>query len=250
MQLKSRQRRLVLTAATMAAGAPLLAYGAAARELRIVTSHLPPLSVEHDTQAPGALHEVVSELCRRVGLAPAMQFVPWRRAVFLAANSRATTIFPLTRTAERERQYRWLAPVYDENYVFLAPRGRAFDVHQPAIMKDMRVTLLRGAALKAVLVEMGYKNIIEARSIDEVHRFMVAGIADAAFGELNIVRTALRTRGAQADFDYSAPVRKTSAWLAGSLDFTEAQAASFQRALKEMKADGAYFAIVKRYQLG
>jgi ABC-type amino acid transport substrate-binding protein len=250
MSLISPQRRLVLAAATLAAGAPMLARAARGNALRVVTSDLPPLVIEHGGQQPGALHQVVSELCKRVELVPEIEFLPWKRAIFVATNSAATTIFPLTRLPERERQFRWLAPLYDERYVFLAPRGRAFDVHHPANMKDMRVTLIRGSALKSVLLGMGYTNIVEARSIDEVHRFLVAGIADAAYGELSIVRNSLRTRVAEADFDYSEPVSRTAAWLAGSLDFSEARAAPFQRAMQTMMADGSYAAILKRYQLG
>lgn len=250
MQLKFRQRRLALEACAVLAAVPLKARAAPARTLRVVTSNLPPLAVENDSAAPGALHDVVAELCKRTAQSLALQFVPWKRALFLAATMPATAIFPMTRLAERERQYRWLAPLYEENYVFLAPRGRAFDVRNPGSMSDMRITLIRGSALKTVLIAMGFKNIVEARSVDEVHRFLVVGIADAAYGELSIVRKSLRSRVAEGEFDVSAPVSRTVAWLAGSLDFTEADAAHFQRALKEMKADGTYFAILKRYQLG
>ena len=259
MQPRSPKRRTVLGAAmhapllpflplpTRAAPAPAPAPG---RSLRIVTTHLPPLVVENNEAAPGALHELVTELCKRIARAPAIQFVPWKRAVFLAGGTRATAIFPLTRLPERERNFRWLAPLYDENYVFFAQRGRAFDVRQPANMTHLRVTLIRGSTLTAVLTGMGYQHIVEAASVDEVHRFLVAGIADAALGELSIVRNLLRSRAALDDFNVSTPVRRTAAWLAGSLDFSESDAAAFQRALKEMKADGTYFAILKRYQLG
>lgn len=247
--LKSPQRRLVLGAACLLAAAPLPSHGAAAGTLRIVTSNLPPLVYEHGGAQPGALRELVDELCKRTARTPSVQFVPWQRAVFLATRVPGTTIFPLTRTPARERQFRWLVPLFEENYVFLAPRGRAFDVHNPGNMKDMRISLLRGSALKAVLLEMGYKNLVEASSVDEVHRFMVAGIADAAYGELSIVRAALRARVAEADFDISGPVSRTAAWLAGALDFTEADAARFQRAMRDMKADGSYFAILKKYRL-
>jgi ABC-type amino acid transport substrate-binding protein len=249
MSLISPQRRLVLAAA-LAAGVPLVARAAGGKSLRVVTADLPPLVIEHGGQQPGALYQVVIELCKRVELAPAIEILPWKRAIFIASSSATTTIFPLTRLPERERQFRWLAPLYDERYVFLAPRGRAFDVHHPANMLDMRITLIRGSALKSVLLKMGYTNFVEARSIDEVHRFLVAGIADAAYGELSIVRNSLRTRVAEGEFDYSEPVSRTAAWLAGSLDFTEAQAAQFQRAMQTMMADGSYAAILKRYQLG
>ncbi len=250
MLVKLSQRRAILETTILLAALPLLSRAVAAAPLRVVTSHLPPLVNEPGGQSPGALHEIVLELCKRVNVTPSVAFVPWKRAVFLTESGAGTTIFPLTRTPEREHKFRWLVSLYEEDYVFLAPRGRAFDVSQPANMKAMRIALIRGSSLKAVLVQMGYKHIVDARSVDEVHRFLVAGIADAAYGERSIVRTLLRTRSAEADFDYSAPISRTAAWLAGSRDVAEIQAARFQRAMQDMKADGSYFAILKRYQLG
>ncbi|HEY0063893.1 MAG TPA: ABC transporter substrate-binding protein [Telluria sp.] len=248
MALIFEKRRQVLGTALALAGLPLAALAQTA-PLRIVTTHLPPLVVENGGKRPGALHEMVNELCRRVGRSPALEFLPWKRAIFVAGNSPATAIFPLTRVPEREVQFRWLAPLFEEHYVFLAPRGRRFDVRQAAQMKAMRITMIRGSALTTVLREMGYAHIVEARSVDEVHRLLVRGMADAAFGELAIVRNSLRSRGEADDFDISEPVRRTAAWLAGSLDFSEADAAFYQKAMKEMVADGTHLAILKRYAM-
>lgn len=244
----SGKRRLVLGAAVALGGWPL-AQAAVAPRLRVVTAHLPPLVVENGGKRPGALHEVVVELCRRVGQVPELEFLPWKRAIVVAGTAPATAIFPLTRVPEREAAFRWLAPLFEENYVFLAPRGRSFDVRHPEQMKDKRITLIRGGAQAAALRELGYATIVEARSIDEVHRFLIHGMADAAFGEREIVRSSLRSRGEIGDFDTSEPVRKTAAWLAGSPDFSEADAALYQRAMKEMVADGSHLAILKRYAL-
>jgi polar amino acid transport system substrate-binding protein len=248
----SGKRRLVMAAGAccMLAAAPLAGATRARATLRVKTAHLPPLSIENDADRPGALYEVVAELCKRTGHTLDTQFVPWKRAIHLASATRATAVFPLTRVPGRERHFRWLVPLYDEHYVFLTPRGRAFDVRNPENMKDMRISLIRGSSLKDTLLQMGYKNIVEARSVDEVHRFLVVGMADAAFGERNIVRNSLRSRAAQDDFDISEPVRRASAWLAGSLDFTQHDAARFERAMKAMKADGTYQAILNRYELG
>jgi len=45
-------------------------------------------------------------------------------------------------------------------------------------------------------------------------------MTDTSFGERNIIRASLKSRGVEEDFETSAPVRTTTAWLAGSLDFT------------------------------
>ncbi|SHG65418.1 ABC transporter substrate-binding protein [Massilia sp. CF038] len=244
----SYRRRLVLGAA-VALGGAALARAAGPIRLRVVTAHLPPLVVENGGSRPGALHEVLIALCRRVDQTPELEFLPWKRAILVAGIAPRTAIFPLSRVPEREAAFRWLAPLFEENYVFLAPRGRDFDVRNPAHMKDKRITLLRGAAQSTLLRELGYNNIVEGRSIDEVHRFLVHGMADAAFGEREIVRNSLRSRGQIAEFETSEPVRKTAAWLAGSRDFTEADAAMYQKAMQDMVADGSHQAILKRYGL-
>jgi ABC-type amino acid transport substrate-binding protein len=230
---------------TGAAAAP----GERAR-LHIVTAHLPPLVIGPggDTH-PGALRELVDALCRRLGVAPDMEFMPWRRALYVAATAPRTAIFPVTRLPEREAQFRWLAPLYEENYIFLAHKGSDFDVQRPRDMTARRVALLRGAAQSAILRELGFHTLVEASSIDEVHRFLVAGMADAAFGERAIVRRSLAARGEDKNFRLGPPVRSTTAWLAGSPDFGEAEVARFRAALAELAADGTQKRIFRQYGL-
>ena len=226
--------------------APCLSQAAALKPLRIVSSHLPPLVLESG-EMPGALMELVQELCRRLQLAPAVEFVPWQRAMFIATGSAATAIFPLTRTPAREQQFRWLAPLYEERFIFLAPRASGFDVRHPLRMHARRITIMRGAAQQQILAELGYHNLVEANSIDEVHRFLVGGMADAAFGERNIIETSLRVREERTDFILSEPIRRATAWLAGSLDFSAADAARYQRTMAAMVADGFCQRIFKKY---
>lgn len=243
-----RRQILTLPALLGLAAGDSAAAGASAG-MRIVTAHLPPLVVENDMGRPGALMEMVQALCRSADLTPRTEFVPWRRALFLATSMPATAIFPLTRLPEREAQFRWLAPLYEENYLFLAPRTGNFDLAHAGDMKSRRIALLRGAAQASMLAELGYHNLVEASSIDEIHRFLLGGMADAVFGERNIIRASLRHRAAERDFAVSAPVRSTTAWLAGSLDFDAADMRLFARAMAALEADGGKRHILERYGL-
>ncbi len=217
--------------------------------MRIVTAHLPPLVVEHAASRPGALLELVAALNARMHTAPRVDFLPWPRAVFIASTEPRTAIFPLTLLPAREAAFRWLVPLYDENYVFLAPKAGRFDVRRPQEMKHMRIAVIRGAAQAAALRQRGYHRIVEARSVDEVHRFMLGGMADAAFGERAIVRNALASRAASHQFDISKPAYSNTAWLAGSLDFSEQDAARFVSAMQQLRADGTYQKILAKYGL-
>ena len=242
------RRRLLALAAALAAAPP--ARGGVAARMRLVTAHLPPLVLENGGRRPGALMELVTELCKRARVAPKTSFVPWRRAIFLATTMPATAIFPLTRLPDRENQFRWLAPLFEEHYIFLALRTSRFDLLHLDQMTARRVTIIRGAAQSTMLRALGYLNVVEAASVDEVHRFLLAGIADAAFGERNIIQTSLRARDAESDFDVSAPVRSTTAWLAGSLDFGQDDVQLFQRAAADMATDGSSRRILGKYGLG
>jgi polar amino acid transport system substrate-binding protein len=243
------RRQLLSLAAALAGSAPF-AGAVEAKPLRIVTASFPPLSIEADGERPGALTELVKELCKRIQQAPAIEFLPWPRAILMATTLPQVAIYPLTRLPMRENNFRWLAPLFEENYVFLAPRRGQFDVQHPQQMQSRRIALIRGGTQGAILKEWGFHHLVEAKSVQEVHRFLMAGMADAAFGERNIIRTSLKKQAAEQDFMVSEPLRSTTAWLAGSLDFTDADANVYKRAMEAMVADGSYRRILAKYELG
>jgi ABC-type amino acid transport substrate-binding protein len=247
VEMKRRDVLALALSAWYGAGAD--AAPGARMPLHIVTAHLPPLVMGPDDRQPGALRELVDALCKRLGVAPEIEFMPWRRALYVAATASHTAIFPVTRLPEREAQYRWLAPLYEENYIFLAQKGSDFDVQHPQNMKDRHIALLRGAAQAAILRELGFERLVEASSIDEVHRFLLAGMADAAFGERAIIHRSLQMRGEEKDFRLGRPVRSTTAWLAGSLDIGERDAGRWRAAMAALVADGTQKRIFRQYGL-
>jgi len=230
-------------------GPGLLALPAwSAEAVRVATTELPPFAMENVPDAPGALHEIVQELLRRTAVPGRIEFVPWRRAMLLASTQRRTVIFPLSRTPEREPQFRWLARLYQERFVFLSTQGRAFDVAAPQAHKQARIGVLRGSIVTVALRELGYTNIVEAASVDEELRFLERGIVDAVFGEAAIFQHVLKGRIA-ASYFLSAPQSTTVTWLGASLDLTEAEAALFAKARRDMVDDGSYARILKKYGL-
>jgi len=247
--MKRRQLLQLGTALTgLASCAGAFSQAETRKVLRIVTSHLPPWVIEGGTEA-GAAQALVVELLRRLQMQPDIEYVPWLRAQHLTATRPRTAIFPLTRQPKRETLFRWLAPLYEENYIFLTGHHSRFDINRIGEMKSSRIALLRGGAQISMLQELGYRRLVEASSIEEVHRFLLGGMADASFGERNIIANSLRTRGQIDDFVISAPVRTTTAWLAGSRDFDDGQVSQFESSMADMMADGTQKRILKKHGL-
>ncbi|MES2017653.1 MAG: transporter substrate-binding domain-containing protein [Pseudomonadota bacterium] len=240
--------KLALLLCVALAGLPAWGAPAPAEPIRIATSELPPFSIDAAPGAPGALHEMVAELMRRTHTPAHIEFVPWQRAIYLSANLSRTAIFPLTRTPERESQYRWLARLYHEHFLFMSVKGSRFDVRQPRQGKERRIGVLRGAVSGTLLKQYGYTHLVQASSVAECVRFLRGGIVDAIFGDRNIFLSALQGHD-DSNYLFSEPLHSTTTWLGGSLDFSEAEAAQFQKAMKEMMDDGTYAQIVKKYGL-
>lgn len=218
-----------LCCAAVLANAPAFASAPAGAPVRIATSDLPPLSMEHTPAAPGALFEMVEELVRRTKVPANIEFVPWKRAVYLSTNFQRTAIFPLTRSSEREQQYRWLARLYHEHFLFMTLKGsKDFDAAEPARYKARRIGILRGSLMIPKLREAGYMNIVEASSVDESLRFLRRGIVDAVFGDRAIFRASLAGRMDQ-DYATSAAMHTSTTWLARSTSPRPTPSASRRR---------------------
>lgn len=240
--------RLLLCCSALLGQACVAALAQAAQPVQVVTSELPPFAVAGDPAAPGALHEIVLELGRRTGIPVAVRFVPWRRAVFLSTSNSRTAIFPLTRSPEREHRYRWLVPLYHEHFLFMARKGGAFNIDHPVRSKQLRVGVLRGSLMIPHLKDLGYVNVVEASTVHESLRFLQRGIVDAVMGDRNIYHASLKGKAPER-YAMSEPIRQTTTWLGGSLDFSDADAALFRQALDDMTADGHYARILRKYSL-
>jgi ABC-type amino acid transport substrate-binding protein len=233
---------LLLTALAGAAGA------SGAAPLRALTAALPPLAIDQAPQHPGALVELARELGRRAGVPLQVDFVPWSRALFMATHFPRTAIFPLTRTPEREHQFRWLVPLYHERFVFMAesPAGGRLD---PATLRGKRVALLRGSAQEPALRRKGFTHVLPTASVEEGLRFVHAGIADVIYGDLDINMALARARYGAVRYAVSAPVVTTTTWLGGTPDIPAADGTALRAALATMHADGSYARILAGYGL-
>lgn len=229
------------------AGWPAAACAGAA-PVRVSTSDMPPLAIEAAPAAPGAVHEIVSELMRRSKIAARIDFVPWQRALFLTSASTRSAIFPLTRSAERDAQFRWLVQLYLGSFVFMSLKTTRFDARHRAPDKQQRIGVLRGSLMIKMLKDRGYQAIVEASTVDENVRMLRRGMVDAVAGERAIYHATLK-RLFENSFQTSEPIAVNGMWLAGSPDFSDADAALLQKALKDMVDDGSYARILKKYDI-
>ena len=228
---------------------PAAASASAAIMPRLVAADLPPYAIAQGGDSPGLLVEMVQDMARRMGTPATVEFYPWQRALTMATVLPHVAVLPLTRTAEREAQFRWLVRLHQQNFVFVALHG-GIDLHDLPALQRRRVVVLRGSPHKRVLQELNFSDVAECSTVRECMRMVKKGIADVTYGGEDIHRNAAGSDGnRESEFDFSAPFRSGDIWLAGSLDFSEEDSRRWRAALEAMRADGTLARILRKYGL-
>jgi len=215
--------------------------------IKVVAAEFPPLTTEAGGQPGGVVLEVVREACRKAGIPLEFSFLPWQRAQLEAQTRGDVLIIPFTRTPGRESQYQWIAPVLEFHTVLvtLAP--------PPSSIEEARthvVGYVRGTSFKDEVDHAGFPYVEESDDDVTNARKLKRGRIGAW------ITTDLMARGVyrQAGFDPAelkygptlGPVKVS--WVAASHEFPKDVARRIADAIDQMRADGSYQAIVKRYR--
>lgn len=225
----------------------LVPSGAAGQAIRVVAAEFPPLTTQAGGQPGGVVLEVVREACRRAGISPAFSFLPWQRAQLETQARNDVLIIPFTRTPGREAQYQWVAPVLEFHTVFvtLATPPSSIEEARTLVVGYVRGTSFKDEAEHAALpyVEETDDDLTNARKLKlgRIGAWMTTDLM--AYGVYR-----------QAGFDPAelkygprlGPVKVS--WVAASHGFPKEIAKRIADAIDQMRADGSYQAIVKRYR--
>lgn len=152
-------RRLLLK---LALCGPLCPVGAAPDVLTVYSTDLPPLVRAQGAEMTGLYAELLQEVARRAGLQLHWKILPWPRAQLEAQQDVRGLILPLTRTAQRESLYRWLAPIGWGWYAVLQRRDQA--VSRLDELADSPIGYLLGSDAADVLLAHGLRRPEAANS--------------------------------------------------------------------------------------
>lgn len=242
------RRRTIHSVGVLALLAPLLSPSNATEpSIKLVAADFPPLTTNAGGRPGGVVLEVVSEACRRAGIALEFSFIPWQRAQLETLARNDVLIIPFTRTPSREAQYQWIAPVLEFHTVLVTL------AKPPSSIEDARkrvVGYVRGTSFKDEAEHAGF-TFVEETDDD------ISNARKLKLGRIGVwMTTDLMARGVyrQAGFDPAelkygptlGPVKVS--WVAASHEFPKELAGKIADAVDQMRTDGSYQAIVKRYR--
>lgn len=144
-------RRLLLALSAFAA-LPAMSHG----ELRILTEEFPPYNLTENGRITGFSTEVVEAVLHETGIAAPIQSMPWARAYDIALKGENVLIYSITRTAQREKLFKWVGVVAPSDWYLFARRGSGVTLARLEDAKALRTATVKEDAGEQYLVANGF----------------------------------------------------------------------------------------------
>lgn len=218
-------------------------------EFQVVTGELAPYTFTENGELSGFVVEIVQDVINRVGFPHDILVEPWKRAL---VNSHARRItFPLIRSADREADYTWIAPLASDGSAFVVRAKDPTNYTSMDDFKGLRIGVLLGARTTTILEELGFTHIEPVSTTEQNVKKLLAGRIDAWFESELMVQFTLKKMGIgddQVTIAFRRP--KAPMYIVASPDIPESVIAAWRSAIDAMKADGTYQKILEKYGIG
>lgn len=228
-----------------------LSCGAAeASEITVLANESMPQSGTVDGKPAGMAVEILNAVTAEGG--PSFKFdfsQPWARALVAVHETPGVVIIPLTRTAEREANFKWIANLFD-NPGRLFSVGRAAPIKSLDEAKGLTVGIMRGSSFEASLKQLGFTHIEVVQNDELIAKMLSVGHLDAWAGAEYVQRYLFTKVGGDASKLQQGPLlgEPPQIFIAGDVKFPEADAKAIADGIAKLRANGKLDAIIKKYR--
>ncbi|OUR60915.1 hypothetical protein A9Q74_11520 [Colwellia sp. 39_35_sub15_T18] len=235
----------------------LLSSTTTSQSLRVVTEDLPPLQIlQKNGQITGVMVEVVETLLKKAAIDGKVEIFPWARSYQIAKEHKNTLIFSMFRDESREQKFQWLGKLLTINsYLVALKSNNDFNINTIEDAKKYSVGSVREDLAEHYLEKHGFvenKNLYLSSDYKVLWHMLYSGRTDLAFTNDILWRHELEGTGldpSKIQFVYQIPNFAADLYLAASLDIDKVTIERLKSALAQMKANGEYQTILRKWHI-
>ena len=221
-----------------------------AREITVLANESMPQSGLVDGKATGMAVDILNAVTADGG--PSFKFdfsQPWARELVAVHETQGVAIIPLTRTPEREANFKWIANLFD-NPGRLFSVGRAAPIKTLDEAKNLSVAIMRGSSFEGWLKQNGFTHIEPVQNDELIAKMLAAGRIDAWAGAEYVQRYLYAKTGGDSSKLQQGPLlgEATQIYIAGDANFPEADAKAIADGVAKLRSSGKLAEIMKKYQ--
>jgi len=220
-----------------------------AADMTFITEEFPPFNYTENGTLTGATTQVVREIARRLGINSNIRVMPWSRGYQRLLREPNVVLFTTARSPEREDLFHWVGPLYVSKLAFYARRedNRMIDSIETAKQVGAIATY-RDDSGEQILKALGFSNLDISNSPESDLRKLLAGRVDLwFFHSIGAHQVAKESGIDPRAFKLAYTYKTYYPHIAISKQTAPAIVEQWQAALDEMKADGTFWWLTKKW---
>jgi polar amino acid transport system substrate-binding protein len=244
-----------LVTASLAAMPPLV-FAQSVDDIVFMTENYPPFNFEKDGKLQGIATDLMVLILKKLDSKQTredIRLLPWARGYRLTLNQKNTCLFATTRTAEREKLFKWVGPITTTSIGLLARKERKVKIQSLADLKDYRAGVVRSDIGEQLLVNAG----IPLQDLDRVGGTdatltsitkLNKGRIDVWSYETNVAKWEIKAKGFKVEeYETVYVLKEGELYFAFHKDTPQELLQQLQNALDALKAQATYQNIIDKY---
>ncbi|AZZ47170.1 amino acid ABC transporter substrate-binding protein [Pseudomonadaceae bacterium SI-3] len=219
----------------------------------LLTENFPPFNMAADGKnyaadrnISGINAEIVREMFKRAGIAYSLTLrFPWERIYNQALEHPDQGLFSTTHTPEREPLFKWVGPLASTGWVLLAPAGSPMRLSSLDQAQQYRIGAYKNDAVSQHLESKGFEPINSLRDQENISKLLKGQID--LWATTDPVGPYLAKQEGVSGLTTVLRFNDAQLFLALNKQTPDEVVTRLQKALNEMKSDGAIDAIMRRY---
>lgn len=219
----------------------------------LLTENFPPFNMAADGKnyaaernISGINADIVREMFRRAGIAYSMTLrFPWERIYNQVLEQPDQGLFSTTYTPEREPLFKWVGPLASTGWVLLAPPGSSLRLSSLEQAQPYRIGAYKNDAVSQHLESKGLEPINSLRDQENIGKLLKGRID--LWATTDPVGPYLAKQEGVSGLTTVLRFNDAQLFLALNKQTPDEVVTRLQKALNEMKGDGAIDAIMRRY---
>ncbi|WP_217475899.1 substrate-binding periplasmic protein [Stutzerimonas stutzeri] len=219
----------------------------------LLTENFPPFNMAADGKnyaaernISGINADIVREMFKRAGIAYSMTLrFPWERIYNQVLEQPDQGLFSTTYTPEREPLFKWVGPLASTGWVLLAPPGSPLRLSSLEQAQSYRIGAYKNDAVSQHLESKGLAPINSLRDQENISKLLKGRID--LWATTDPVGPYLAKQDGVSGLTTVLRFNDAQLFLALNKQTPAEVVARLQKALNEMRGDGAIDAIMRRY---
>lgn len=247
--MKAFQRFSCLALLTAAPAFPAAQPVSAAPQesLFIVAEHAPPASMKEGNAVTGRETEKIRDMLGRAAVPYKIDVLPWKRAFTMAQQQKNTCVYSTSRTPEREKQFKWIGPTDEAEWVFVGRADHKFQLRTLDDARSLRIGTYNGDARDEFLRARGFNVEPAPNDASNPKKLLLNRIDLWAVGLRAGASIPVEYTGDKGDIVPLLTFHRVKVYLACNPSVSDGLVERMNSALDAMRRDGTFAKLERKY---